>query len=294
VIDKPDAVEAAPASRDASGGPLSGQVVVVTGSTRGIGRAIVEECGRAGASVVVSSRTPQAVEDTVAALTAEGIEAAGIAADVSRVSDLEALRDHALERFGRIHAWVNNAGLSGGYRPLDELSPEEVRAIVDVNVTGTLLACRMLVPHMIVHGGIIVNVTGRGGGGEAAPFGTVYAATKAAVTSLTKSLAEENAGLPVSIHQVLPGMVDTDFFADIEISPELESSADNIELALDCFGCEVTDVGRLVADIVAQEPGAETGKTYSALSGTARMRGVVKMIGHRASGRLKPVRRERG
>ena len=200
---------------------------------------------------------------------------------------------HALDTFGSIHAWVNNAGLSGGYRPLDELSPDEIRTIVDVNVSGTLLACRMLIPHMIEHRGVIVNVTGRGGGGEAAPFSTVYAATKAAVTSLTKSLAQENEGLPVSIHEVLPGMVDTDFFADMQVSPELESSLENIELALDCFGCDVEDVGRLVAEVVAQEPGVETGKSYGALSGSARMRGVAKMIRHRASGRMKPARRER-
>jgi NAD(P)-dependent dehydrogenase (short-subunit alcohol dehydrogenase family) len=280
-------------ARTGSVARLGGRVVVVTGSTRGIGRSIVEECGRAGARVVVSSRKADAVRETVAALEAEGVEATGIAADVSSEADLAALMTHALDTYGSIHAWVNNAGLSGGYRPLDELSADEIRAIVDVNVTGTLLACRMLVPHMIEHGGVIVNLTGRGGGGEAAPFGTVYAATKAAVTSLTKSLAQENAGLPISIHEVLPGMVDTDFFADMDVSPELESSVENIGLALDCFGCDVEDVGRLVAEIVAQEPGAETGKSYGALSGSARMRGVAKMIRHRASGRMKPARRER-
>jgi len=267
---------------------LTDKVIVVTGSTRGIGRAIAEACVTRGAKVVVSSRSDDAVERIVRQLEAGRAAVAGLSADVSRPADLQRLFDLALERFGRIDGWVNNAGMSCGYRPLDELSAEEIREIVDVNVTGTMLGCRLLVPYFAEHGGILVNLAGRGYRGDPTPYTAAYAATKAAVMSLTKSIAAENRRRPISIHAFVPGMVATDFYVDMQSSPKLESSRGNVQLALDAMGVSLEEAGEGCADILGQEPGRVTGKTYSMLKGARLARGIAKMMWWRATGRLRP------
>jgi NAD(P)-dependent dehydrogenase (short-subunit alcohol dehydrogenase family) len=127
-------------------GRLNGKVVVITGSTRGIGRAMAEACAAEGATVVVSSRVAPAVEDTVAALRSSGATVSGIVCDVANDADLEALMRRAIDTHGRIDVWVNNAGISLGMRRHVDTTPEEIRRIIAVNLTGTMIASRLLVP----------------------------------------------------------------------------------------------------------------------------------------------------
>lgn len=265
---------------------LEGKVVVVTGSTRGIGRAIAEACADAGATVVVSSRSEDAVAETVGALAARGARCSGMVADVSCAEDIEALLEHALGVWWGLDAWVNNAGISLGYRPLDECSAEELDAIVSVNLTGTLLAARQVLPYFHEHGGTLVNMAGRGYRGDATPHTAAYAATKAAVASVTRSLAAENARYPVSVHAIVPGMVETDFYRDIRVSPRLESTKDDWRHALDAFGVPLEEVGRRTVPILAQEPGKETGRVYSFLGGARTARGIAKISWARLSGKM--------
>ncbi len=267
---------------------LKGKVIVVTGSTRGIGRAIAEECAKDGARVVICSRQESAVKQTHEAFEQQGFKVSGIAVDVSAQSDLERLLQHAIETWGRVDVWINNAGLSGGYRPLQEMSPEEITNIVHVNLTATLQACRLIIPYFIQNGGgVVINISGKGGRGDASPFMTTYAATKAAVTSLTKSLAQENKAHPISIHSVVPGMVETDFYQDVKTSRELEASTQSLPYVLKAFGVPLDVAGRLVAGIAAQEPGKVTGKNYSALSGLRLIRGIALLMWYRATGKIK-------
>ena len=267
---------------------MSGKVVVVTGSTRGIGRAIAVALAEAGHAVVVSSRSAQAVEALVADLAGSGAQACGIPCDVARESDLEALLDHALNRYGRVDVWVNNAGVSAGYRPLDELSAEEARSVVDINLTGTVLGCRLALAHFRANGGgHVINMTGRGYRGDPTPYTAVYAATKAAVASLTRSLAAENKGMPISVNAVVPGMVATDFYVDIETSPRLEATKDNWRYALEAFGVPLAQVADEFVRLADLPPGSQTGRIYSLLTPARTARGVFMMMGHRMSGRMK-------
>jgi NAD(P)-dependent dehydrogenase (short-subunit alcohol dehydrogenase family) len=266
---------------------LKDKVIVITGSTRGIGRAIAEACAQEGARVVVCSRQEPAVKKTCETLRQQGFDVSGVTVDVSIPSDLEELLQHAIETWGRVDVWVNNAGLSAGLRPLDELGHEEISRIIDVNLTGTLQACRIILPYFAQHGGgVLINMSGRGGRGEAAPFLTTYAATKAAVTNLTRSLAQENKDHPISIHSVIPGMVATDFYRDIKTSPKLAASAQNVPYALKAFGVPLDIVGRFIVQIAAQEPGKVTGKNYSLLRGWRLIRGIGLMMWYRATGKI--------
>jgi len=266
---------------------LKNKVIVITGSTRGIGRAIAEACAEEGAKIVICSRQEPAVKETCEMFKQQGFDVSGMTVDVSIQSDLEKLLQHTLETWGRVDVWVNNAGLSGGLRPLDELSEEEITGIVDVNLTGTLKACRLIIPHFIQHGGgILVNMSGKGGRGEPAPFLTTYAATKAAVTSLTRSLAQENKAHPISIHSVIPGMVATDFYKDMKTSPKLAASAQSLPYVLEAIGVPLDVVGRSFVRLAAQEPGKVTGKSYSLMGGWRLIRGIVLMMWYRATGRI--------
>jgi len=267
-------------------GILQDKIVVVTGSTRGIGRSIADACGAAGARVVVCARREADVDSAIRELAAADVPVCGMVADVSVNEDVDALRDLALSWYGRIDCWVNNAGISLGYRPLDEIEPEALRTIIDVNFTGTVLGCRAILPYFREHGGVLLNMAGRGYKGEATPYTAVYAATKTAIASLTRSLARENASAPVSIDALVPGMVETDFYVDIETSPRLAATADNWRYALDAFGVPLAEVGARTVPILAQEPGKQTGQIHNLIGGPRMARGIAQMIWLRSTGKM--------
>lgn len=269
---------------------LNGRVVVVTGSTRGIGRAVAEACAKEGARVVICSRQKSAVAETLETFKKEGWQVSGISIDVSVKGDLEKLLQHAVETWGGIDVWINNAGLSGGFRPLQEMAQEEIRALVEVNLTAVLNACRIVIPYFITQGGgILVNMSGKGGRGEPSPFLATYSATKVAITNLSKSLAQENRAYPISIHAVIPGMVATDFYKDMKTTPKLAASIQSLPYVLKAFGVPTDTVGRFFVKVAAQEPGKVTGKTYSILSGWRLMRAILLMIWYRATGKIKKM-----
>ncbi len=266
---------------------VTGKVIVITGSTRGIGRAVAEECARRGASVVVCGRTGEAVSRTLADLPARPeAPACGIAADVADYAAMEALRDEALARFGRIDVWFNNAGVSSGHRPLDEVDPAELGRLVDINLTGHLYGCRAIVPYFREHGGYLMNMTGRGYDLSGPAYSAPYAATKAAIVSLTRSLAKENRDIKeMSVNCLVPGMVPTDFYVDMPVSPRLSGSA--WKLALDALGVPLEEVGRKTADLLGQAPGQHTGKVYSLITPGKRLSATAKFAWWGMTGKMR-------
>jgi len=267
---------------------VTGRVIVVTGSTRGIGRAIAEECARQGATVVVSSRSADRVAEVVSVIGKTGGVASGLSADVSDAAQVYALRDHALAEHGRIDVWVNNAGVSNGYRPLDEESIDELHDLVATNVLGHIYGIKAMVPHFREHGGYLMNMCGRGWKGEGPPFTAAYASSKAAIASLTRSVAAENKDVAnVSVNALVPGMVDTDFYADIKCSPRLEATAGNVRLALDAFGTPLPEVAQRTAILLGADPGQTTGKIYAMLTRRRLALGGAKMAWWGMTGKLK-------
>ncbi len=131
-----------------------------------------------------------------------------------------------------------------------------------------------------------MNMAGRGYRGEATPHTAAYAATKAAVASLTRSLAAESDGSSATVVGFVPGMVATDFYRDIKTSPRLASTADHWRYALDAFGVPLDEVGRGAARVLGIEPHPKNGRIYSMLGGMRTARGVAKIMFYRASGRM--------
>ncbi len=194
---------------------LRGQVVLVTGSSRGIGRAIVTKFAEHGAAVVVNYTTDRGgAEETKAIAESAGAEVLLIQADVSRSGEVGRLVDQVYARFAKLDVLINNAGLAipVPLHDLKGLTEENWDKTMDVTLKGTFLCCQAAAPRMIdqPQGGKIVNIASIGGLG-ALGSSVAYSAAKAGVISLTRTLA---VGLAprVLVNAIAPGAIDTDFF----------------------------------------------------------------------------------
>lgn len=193
---------------------LSQEVAVVTGASRGIGRATALRLVAAGAGVIAFSRSRDALDELVAS-NREHLH--GVAGDVSKEDDVERLFQEAEARFGPCTMLVNNAG-SVDPRPLVDTTREEWDETFAANVTGTFMAIRRAIPGMLSAGrGSIVNVASISGvsGPEKFPGFVSYCAAKAAVIMLTESLASELRNTPIRINAISPGSVDTAMWARV-------------------------------------------------------------------------------
>ncbi len=266
---------------------LNGKVIVITGSTRGIGKAIADACGKEGAKLVICSRSEAKVEEAVKLFSDLGYDVTGIPVDVSRVEDIKRLFNHSIDTWGMIDVWINNAGISSGYRLLEDIPIEEINKIIDINLTATLQACKIIIPYYKKQGkGILINMSGRGGNGDHAPYMVPYTATKAAITTMTKSLADENADLPISINSVVPGMVRTDFYKNVKTSQEAEESLKSLPYILNAFGVPLDTVGNFFVELASQQPGKVTGENYSLSRGVRLIRGIVLITWYKITGKI--------
>ncbi|GGO78442.1 SDR family oxidoreductase [Nonomuraea cavernae] len=189
-------------------------VIVVTGGTRGIGHGLVGRFLETGHEVAFCGSRTESVEK--AALDG----ALGVVADVGDREQVRGLWDAAVERFGRVDIWINNAGISHARRPLWELPEAEAAEVVRVNLTGVINGCAVALAGMAAQGhGHVWNMEGLGSDGRAVPGLAVYGSTKRALHYLTRALAKE---VPdgVSVGLLSPGMVVTDLLLHDEISPE--------------------------------------------------------------------------
>lgn len=183
-------------------------VVVVTGSTRGIGLGLAEAFASRGCRVVVSGRTPNAVAEAVRKI---GERAIGVPCDVSVAAQLEALWEAAVAKHGRVDVWINNAGFCNPIRPFEELSHEQIESVVDANVRGTMLGSHVALRGFLRQGhGQLFNMEGWGSRGERKAGMTPYCSTKLALRYFTDELAREHRDTPIHIGTLSPGMVVTD------------------------------------------------------------------------------------
>ncbi|MEU7404112.1 MULTISPECIES: SDR family NAD(P)-dependent oxidoreductase [unclassified Streptomyces] len=187
------------------------RTALVTGAGSGIGRAVALALAAEGAHVVVAGRAREPLDATAALIEEAGGKALAVAADVTRPADVEALVTAAAEHFGSLDVAVNNAGVFRGGVPLAELSVEDWHTQLDINVTGMFLALRAEVRHMRAQpgGGTIVNIASTFGAHKRSPGATAYAASKAAVSALTRGAALDHIGDGVRVNAVSPGATAT-------------------------------------------------------------------------------------
>jgi NAD(P)-dependent dehydrogenase (short-subunit alcohol dehydrogenase family) len=197
---------------------LSGRVAVITGASRGIGRATALAFAGAGARLALVGRDQAKLAETLELVRAKGAQAHTFICDVREEAQVKQLADDVAGRFGKVHILMNNAGTAIRKNVID-FSLEEWRALTDTNITGVFLVCKHLVPLMRGNGyGRIINLasimahvtsTGRG----------VYSATKHAVAGLTKALALELVDDKITCVAISPGFVATDLTAPLRADP---------------------------------------------------------------------------
>lgn len=190
---------------------LTGKVALVTGGTRGIGRAIALRFAQHGATVVVSSRKPPAVEETVGAIRAVGGTAIGLPANVGRLDEARDLAARVVTECGGADILVNNAAANPVFGPVEDTSTEAFAKILDVNLRAPFELAKALLPAMRERGGgAIVNVSSIGGVSPETGLG-IYSVSKAALVSLTQVMAKEWGAHGIRANVICPGFIKTDF-----------------------------------------------------------------------------------
>ena len=197
---------------------LKGRKILITGASQGFGLAVADRCLAEGADVAICARSRAELEQAAAGLRAQagpGQRVAAAVADVANPSALEALVADATRELAGLDGLVNNAGVYGPKGPIEEVDWAEWVKAIEINLMGTVLACRAVLPAFRQRGwGKIVNLSG---GGATAPLPrlSAYAASKAAVVRFTETLAEELHGTRIDVNAVAPGALNTRLLEEV-------------------------------------------------------------------------------
>jgi NAD(P)-dependent dehydrogenase (short-subunit alcohol dehydrogenase family) len=200
---------------------LDGKVALVTGASRGIGRAIALRMAQAGATVVVSSRRQESVQSLADEIVAAGGKALAVRAHVGRPDDVTALVAQTVEAFGQINIAVNNAATNPHFGPLLTADESAWNKIFDTNATSIFRVCKAVVPHMEAQGGgKIINVASIAGLRPSPNMG-IYSVSKAAIIMLTQVLAMELGRANIQVNAIAPGVIKTRFSEPLWQTPQI-------------------------------------------------------------------------
>lgn len=249
-------------------GRLDEKVAVITGSTRGIGKAIAHEFVRQGAKVVITSSSNANVQAAVAEFPPGS--AFGCVCDVVSAADMERLIDAATKRFGRIDCFINNAGISDPFMNITESDPERWGRVIDTNLKGTYNGCRAAISYFLREDipGKIINMAGSGtDSGSNTPWMSAYGSTKAAIARFTYAVAAEYKHTGISVMLLHPGLVRTGMVSSDNPTPELSRQLATFSTILDIFAQSPLVAAKLAVQLASDWSDSKTGIYLSALRG---------------------------
>ncbi|MFO7862210.1 MAG: SDR family oxidoreductase [Desulfosalsimonas sp.] len=243
---------------------LKNKTAIVTGASRGIGRAIALKLGQSGASVVVNyARNAKAAGEVVSQIIESGGQAVSVRADMQKISQINALFDAAEQHFGSIDILVNNAGIAL-FKKIADITEKEFDDSFALNVKGLFFACQQAAKRM-ADGGKIINISSSVTKMMLPDYG-VYAATKGAVEQITKVLAKELGHRKIAVNAISPGPVDTELFRQGKTEQQIQNLAD-----MAAFGRIGTpgDIAGAVVLLVSGEAGWISGQNLCVNGGFA-------------------------
>jgi len=198
---------------------FKGKVAIVTGSSRGIGKAIALELAKQGAKVIINCTKQNCADDVVAEFKKMKLDAIGVEGDVSKKADVQKLVDAAVKKYGKLDIMVNNAGVYTT-SPITELSEEDWQKVIDVDLKGTFLGCQAAAKQMIKQGkgGKILNISSIAG---VVGFTGMchYCSAKGGVIQMTKEVALELGSKNINVNAIGPGVIDTEMTKSIKDNP---------------------------------------------------------------------------
>lgn len=235
---------------------LKGKVAVITGASKGLGKAIALSLSEAGADIVLISRDIEKLNEVATEASKNGITAVSYRADVTDESQVNSVAKKIIEQFGKVHILVNNAGINVR-KAITDFTLDEYRKVMDTNVTGVFLMCRALIPYMRGNGyGRIINLTSIMSH-VGLPGRSVYAASKSALLGFTKALALELAPDKITVNGISPGPFLTEMNRPLLDNPELTQFFLS-RIPLGRWG-KPEEVGALVLYLCSEESGFITG-----------------------------------
>lgn len=251
---------------------LTGKVAIVTGSSRGIGRSIVENMASMGAKVCVTSRKLGACEEVVESIRAEGGEAIAISASLDDQEQLKAMVDTTRETWGKVDILVCNAAINPYYGPLTEVDDDVFDKMVRCNVRNNLYLCKLVLPEMGErHDGVIQIISSVGGIRGNSVLGA-YGITKAADMALVRNLAVEWGPKNVRVTCIAPGLIKTDFARALWENPKMLAQLNKMT-PIGRIG-EPDDIGALSAFLATRGGSFITGETIVADGGMSITQGA--------------------
>lgn len=268
---------------------LENKVAVITGGTRGLGLAIAQAYARAGAAVVIASRSVRSVDQAVQLLKQQGARVAGLACDVSDRAQVEALADRAMQAFGRFDIWVNNAGLGAPYGPSADVPADRFEAVLKTNIWGNYFGSITALRHFVPRGsGKLINLLGRGDS-TPVPLQNAYASSKAWLRSFTLALAKEYKQSGVGVYAFNPGLVLTDMLSNLEAIEGYDTKMNPLRFVTRLWANPPEVPAQKAVWIASTATDGKTGLQVRVLTPRFMLAGLLREAGQRVTGRAEPI-----
>jgi glucose 1-dehydrogenase len=254
---------------------LAGKNIVITGGSRGFGLAIAQACSKAGARVVLVSRSATAVTAAVEKLQDQG-EVRGVVCDVAKLAEVRALAQQVTDAWGHIDVWINNAGIAGPYGPTISLNPADFTRVIHINILGTYHGSLVAMQGFLSQGhGTLINVLGLGDK-RPAPMQNAYGASKAWILYFTRALAQEYKDSEVSVFAYNPGMMRTALLTDIEVIEGYEDRLKPMETIVRMWAKSPAIPAQKVVQLASSDNHRQTGTVIQEINMLSMLTGAAR------------------